>query len=160
MLSPSQKKKRLRRVYAQVPRIACKGLCHDACGPIGMTPIEKYLLDKAAGHEVHTAGLTGLTCSALGPDKRCTAYEDRPLICRLWGVTDGMACEHGCEILDHNGERLNVFEVGHLMEQIEAISPGPPDWTLHPLAIKGLHDLQGHTPERTLEKLMRREDKI
>lgn len=40
--------------------------------------------------------LQDLLCPHLGPDGRCTAYEVRPMICRLWGVTRSMACPWGC----------------------------------------------------------------
>src|SRR2546429_6087610 len=36
---------------------------------------------------------------------RCTVYEVRPMICRLWGMVEGMQCPHGC-----------VPEGGHLTE--------------------------------------------
>jgi Fe-S-cluster containining protein len=35
-------------------------------------------------------------CPAL-VDGRCSVYEDRPLICRLWGAVESMPCVHGCE---------------------------------------------------------------
>jgi Fe-S-cluster containining protein len=28
---------------------------------------------------------------------RCTVYDARPMICRLWGLDDFMVCPHGCE---------------------------------------------------------------
>jgi Fe-S-cluster containining protein len=34
-------------------------------------------------------------CPAL-KDGRCTVYEIRPTICRLWGATQSMPCPHGC----------------------------------------------------------------
>lgn len=36
------------------------------------------------------------TCPAL-VDGQCSVYDDRPLICRLWGVTEGLPCPYGCE---------------------------------------------------------------
>lgn len=36
-------------------------------------------------------------CPALVAD-RCSVYEDRPLICRLWGAVESMPCPHGCEV--------------------------------------------------------------
>lgn len=34
-------------------------------------------------------------CPALR-DGRCSVYDDRPTICRLWGATTSMPCPHGC----------------------------------------------------------------
>jgi hypothetical protein len=34
-------------------------------------------------------------CPAL-VDGRCSVYEDRPTVCRLWGATESMPCPHGC----------------------------------------------------------------
>jgi Fe-S-cluster containining protein len=34
-------------------------------------------------------------CPAL-KDGRCSVYEQRPTICRLWGATESMRCPHGC----------------------------------------------------------------
>jgi Fe-S-cluster containining protein len=34
-------------------------------------------------------------CPAL-IDGRCSVYDDRPTICRLWGATQSMRCPHGC----------------------------------------------------------------
>lgn len=117
-----------RRLYAKVPRIECKGLCFGACGPIGMTPHESRKLNRAAGHEVHAND--DLTCSALTEDGRCSAYNDRPLICRLWGVTERMPCEHGCEIIDNDGKPLTIAESTVIVNRSVALSPGPPVWTL------------------------------
>jgi Fe-S-cluster containining protein len=38
-------------------------------------------------------------CPALA-DGRCTVYEDRPTICRLWGAAQSMPCPHGCTPAD------------------------------------------------------------
>lgn len=145
------RRQQIAKVYAQVPRIECKGLCFDSCGPIGMTPIEKFMLDNAAGHEVKTVGSLGLTCSALTADKKCSAYEERPLICRLWGVAQGMICEHGCEILDNDGKPLNFAEAAYLNRQMDLISPGGPVWTADPELLAALAKSQ--SPEETLSNI-------
>lgn len=40
--------------------------------------------------------LTAPVCPALDDRKRCSAYDKRPMICRLWGVVETMKCPHGC----------------------------------------------------------------
>lgn len=37
-----------------------------------------------------------LTCPLLTPQRRCAAYESRPMICRLWGMVKKMRCPFGC----------------------------------------------------------------
>lgn len=89
----------LEALYAALPTIACKGLCHESCGPILMSEAESARL-QAAGH-LPGANIATLTCAQLGPmeadgGRRCQAYALRPMICRLWGLVRSMACHHGC----------------------------------------------------------------
>jgi hypothetical protein len=84
----------LRTLYWVLPEIACRGLCHEACGPIAASPLEIARLEAASGR---TLGVDeNLTCSMLTPAKRCVAYEDRPMICRLFGLVKKLRCPHGC----------------------------------------------------------------
>lgn len=94
----------IRRVWDQVPSTNCKGLCVDSCGPISASPLEQRLL---AAHDIRLvdpiAELTGFVitgtandCPAL-VDGRCSVYEIRPTVCRLWGAVEDMPCPYGCE---------------------------------------------------------------
>lgn len=85
---------RLAAVYARIPDARCKGLCAAACGPIGCTPAERVRIERAGGKKL-THDPETLSCSML-VDGRCSVYEKRPLICRLYGSTVGLRCEHGC----------------------------------------------------------------
>lgn len=80
-------------VYPKVPNVACKGLCVDQCTAIAMTEAEFARLEAVAGRPpgVDVNG----TCSLL-KDGRCSAYRDRPLICRIYGTSEAIACPHGC----------------------------------------------------------------
>ena len=42
----------------------------------------------------HEAALAEWNCVHLGP-KGCTVYEQRPLICRLFGTTQSLPCPNG-----------------------------------------------------------------
>jgi uncharacterized protein len=84
----------MRRLYREVPAIACKGLCFDACGVITMTSLEHHRLANALGHDPEEDAKT-LACPLL-KDGRCGKHDLRPLICRLYGVAEGMRCQHGC----------------------------------------------------------------
>src|SRR5688572_3091327 len=94
----SQIDARLAALYAQVPQPNCKGLCSTSCGAISMHPRERQRIrDLGVTIPHHQDALDTLihdgeyTCPAL-KDDRCTVYDDRPMICRLWGSVDGMPC--------------------------------------------------------------------
>ncbi len=36
-------------------------------------------------------------CPALTEEKQCAIYENRPAICRMWGVSEGTPCIYGCD---------------------------------------------------------------
>lgn len=84
----------IHRIYAEVPDAQCKGLCVGACGPVMMSAAEGAALTRKHG-DVPEPLLGSLTCSKL-VDGRCSIYSDRPLICRLYGTTRRLRCQHGC----------------------------------------------------------------
>jgi hypothetical protein len=103
----------IERVWAKVPPMECKGLCHDSCGPIAMSRLEWDLLREAGGEKVAPfLGADGRPsrCPYLTPENRCSVYEVRPLICRLWGASEVMPCPNGCRgsgtVSDAEGKRL------------------------------------------------------
>jgi len=87
---------KLEAIYAQLPRVACKGLCSTACGPIPMTTLEADRMRKADRDHRSPAVRSDYTCIYLTDRKRCAVYAVRPLICRVWGVVKRMSCMHGC----------------------------------------------------------------
>lgn len=91
-------------IYAKVPKIACIGKCQACCGPIGAEDAEVTAFEKVTGKPFPdpfvVLDLPGMTCPLLDvATGRCSVYQHRPLICRLWGVIDrdGMRCPHGCK---------------------------------------------------------------
>jgi uncharacterized protein len=92
--NPRRQDARLQALYDEIPAINCQGLCHDSCGPIVTSVRERNRIEKAAGKPL-TCG-RGASCSMLTADRRCGVYEQRPMICRLWGVIRGLACPYGC----------------------------------------------------------------
>lgn len=110
----------------RLPWLLCKGLCSDSCGPAPMTPVEFQAVEVAIGRPLVVHADT-LRCSALNDDNRCDAYQERPLICRLWGMSEGMICPHGCRTT--TGEYLEYPEVVGLIarqEQLEGPMDTPP----------------------------------
>lgn len=108
----------LRRIYRRIPKIECRGLCQEACGPIMLTEIERDRMEAAAGRKLGMIDLETITCPMLDDEGRCEVYAQRPLICRLWGVTEEMECPHGCE-----PERyLTPAEADELIDEINELS--------------------------------------
>ncbi len=92
-------------VYAELPTIACKGLCQASGGPVvqarSMTRVELLRMQDSGGERRGRQQRQPLTCPYLtaGDETgRCSIYEARPFLCRLWGVSVDMPCPHGCEV--------------------------------------------------------------
>lgn len=90
MNSVGRKVDQLRR---RIPGFECKPGCHDCCGPVTASSIELARLPAKSEAE-HDAALAEWNCVHLGPNG-CEAYEQRPLICRLFGTTPKMPCPEG-----------------------------------------------------------------
>lgn len=103
------KGKRLRvlnEAYAELPPVACKGLCWAACSAVPVYPVELDNLEAAAGRKLpmcldelpdgaQVLGGADLSCPLLVM-KRCSVHAVRPLACRAFGAVDGLPCPHGC----------------------------------------------------------------
>lgn len=115
-------------VYARVPSANCKGLCHETCGPIPMTRFEHDRITARVGYRPPPMLATGegdgddaLRCTLLTPDNRCSVYDVRPLVCRLWGADEGMPCPWGCEPA---GGRLSDVAAGELVVELDRATEG------------------------------------
>lgn len=91
--NPRRQRERLEEVYAELPKIKCKGLCSDSCTAIDMSIREREDIKRASGTDCRV-GTDGF-CNKL-VDGRCSVYDLRPMICRMWGVVESMPCPHGC----------------------------------------------------------------
>lgn len=122
------KRDALAAIYAKVPAIRCKGLCWDFCGPIGMTALEAGIIEAHTGQPIPPA--RSLTCPYLTEAGRCEIYPVRPLICRLWGVTEELRCPHGCETTEilPRGEGLNLLAEAQILSGGERVLLYPADW--------------------------------
>jgi uncharacterized protein len=92
--NPRRVRERLAAIYARLPSVECRGLCAEACTAIDMSVRERLDLEGAAGHPCQVDGQGKCNMLANG---RCTQYELRPLICRMWGAVESMPCPHGCQ---------------------------------------------------------------
>lgn len=93
MVSKHRKRAAIDALYGTLPNLDCQGKCAESCGPIAMTRIEEGRIIERTGSPP-TFDAT-LTCSLLRDD-RCTVYDIRPAICRLWGLVESMPCPWGC----------------------------------------------------------------
>lgn len=90
MSCTSRKIDHLRR---QIPGFACVPGCHDCCGPVTASSEEMARL-PVKSIAAHDAALADFNCVHLGPEG-CEVYDQRPLICRLFGTTPSLPCPRG-----------------------------------------------------------------
>ena len=76
-----------------IPSFECEPGCHDCCGPVTTSAEEMARLPRKSRAE-QDAALERLDCVHLGPNG-CTVYQERPMICRLFGTTPRLACPRG-----------------------------------------------------------------
>lgn len=81
-------------IYARLPELDCQKKCAVSCGPIMMSKAEE---DRIADHVGYRPQFLQSPCPLLNAFGRCSAYEVRPAICRLWGVVESLRCPYGCE---------------------------------------------------------------
>ena len=85
--------KELEALRQRIPSFRCIVGCHDCCGPVIASSIEVARLPTRTEAE-HAAALAALDCVYLGA-QGCEVYDERPLICRLFGTTPRLACPNG-----------------------------------------------------------------
>jgi hypothetical protein len=114
----------LEEIYKNLPAIACQGKCQSCCTVIGLAPVEKsFLHQNGIGLPIarYSEEYDHLMCSYLTQAGRCKIHVHKPLICRLWGLTETMPCPFGCQ-----PERvISQQESIDLMNQVDALKIGP-----------------------------------
>ncbi len=126
------KKKKLHELealYAQIPKVECKGLCHQSCTLIPAALIEIKRAKERLGTNPFRPNTRLLqeavsgkkpmipSCRAL-KDKRCTIYPIRPAICRLYAAADGLECPFGCAPEDKKMTKKAAYD---LIRKIESL---------------------------------------
>jgi Fe-S-cluster containining protein len=86
-------RKKIRFFRSHIPEFSCVPGCHDCCGPIMASTEEMSRLPLVEDAKRETA-LAKWDCPHLGVSG-CQVYEERPLICRLFGTTPRLKCPHG-----------------------------------------------------------------
>lgn len=100
----SHKKTIIKKVYRDIPSIRCKGLCHHQCTVIGYTEVERRMM-TAAGGKAPSFDTDRMRCNYLTEDNRCSIYNARPFVCRIYGVSKDLVCPHGCK--PNNGKYID-----------------------------------------------------
>ena len=128
-------------LYAELPSLDCRGLCWHSCGPVDMSTAERERIAErgvdipgytmAAADRYRETGAVD-ACPALGPLHTCTVHDIRPMICRLWGMTETMRCPHGCR----PARELSEQEQNAFLQRSRALGSraqeGDQDWVLQP----------------------------
>ena len=117
----------LEAIYTQIPTIQCQGKCHENCSVVPMTKLERVNSQNQykqcptnSVQAINSQGIPEFICSCLDADGRCSIYNARPLICRLYGVAEGLECPYGCQ----PARRLSKQETWQLVLEVEKLSPG------------------------------------
>lgn len=87
----NDQKKLLSELRSKIPEFQCIPGCHDCCGMVPFAPVEwNGIKDK------RKFSLGSLSCP-YECQKGCAIYNDRPIVCRLFGAIIGgkMICPHG-----------------------------------------------------------------
>ncbi len=93
--------KTIRRLRRMIPDMKCPQGCTDCCGPVMFSEWERDRIKLKKP-------LSGIDCQYIA-DGGCGIYEQRPIVCRLFGAIKKLKCPRGCEpeeALDPTTERL------------------------------------------------------
>lgn len=91
-------------IYRRIPEVHCLGLCYEACGPVGISEAEAARMQDAGFEPPDFVKMLHggcLTCPLLTAEKRCAAYDVRPLVCRLFGAVRELPCPYGCRPMEY-----------------------------------------------------------
>ncbi len=115
----SQRLEKLKGLYELIPETNCKGLCQDSCGPVVFEDVEREnVQSRFPGTKIpdplKVIQSKDATCPLLKND-RCSIYEARPSICRLWGSVERLPCHHGCRPSSTMTDDGSSFVISQIM---------------------------------------------
>lgn len=104
-----------------IPQFQCVEGCSDCCGPIVMTKLEAHRIAARTGQKSVTTD-AHLKCSLLGSDGKCSVYDIRPAVCRVFGASESerLVCPHGRK----PGNPMTPSETGALMDKVLTLGHG------------------------------------
>lgn len=125
-LSEAATVRALDAVYAQVPTIECRGDCADTCTRFPTVRPERRRVEAASGiefpeyHEGDRERGPLPPCPLLTWAGQCSVHPIRPLLCRLWGVSELFPCNYGCRV--DGGHLLGVKETYALLGDVYEVA--------------------------------------
>ncbi len=92
--------KRLKHFYSRLPKVACQMKCGgpilNTCTIVSGTELERQRIEAAVGRE--SLKIKDVNVCPLLKDGKCTVYELRPTVCRMWGSWAWQpSCPYGCK---------------------------------------------------------------
>ena len=104
-MSNTAKLAKIDALLSGLPTFQCKEGCADCCGPVELSRLEYMRCIQVSGRTAEDVGQQmqnnlkqGIYACPLLDTKtnRCTVYDVRPAICRLFGVVKNqLICPHG-----------------------------------------------------------------
>lgn len=77
----------LHKIRKLIPKMECIEGCHECCGPVVFTKTEwDKVRIKRQAVSIHCPYIT---------DNSCEIYDNRAILCRLFGVVERMPCPYG-----------------------------------------------------------------
>jgi hypothetical protein len=117
-VTPAERQRALEALYALIPEVPCKRLCQDSCSFIGTMRAERERM-QAGG--VTPPRIQEAPCRHLMFNGDCGVRELRPVICRLYGATEELACPFGCK----SDPQLTKDEAYAIMLAVDQLLPFP-----------------------------------
>ena len=95
--------KKLKTLWQRIPGFECVPGCRACCGPVFWSKVEWKRIKNKKGlfSPVKIKGVTFFLVQdqqgncPYASEKGCEVYNDRPLLCRLYGVVEKMLCPFG-----------------------------------------------------------------
>lgn len=87
----------IQSLYTAIPEFDCKPGCFECCGPVPCHDWELEKLGVETGEFIAAKNLKVIEpgkCQFI-KDGKCSVYERRPLMCRLFGTIEDLQCPYG-----------------------------------------------------------------
>lgn len=80
-----------RQLYREMPEMDCIADCTDCCGPVVLTKYEAQRL----GVDGCITPTNEYGKCIFSIENRCSVYDKRPFLCRLFGTVEKLPCPYG-----------------------------------------------------------------
>lgn len=115
-------------LLSKLPTFECKPGCADCCGPVMMSRLELKRIVARTGIDPKRLNAQWMlkegciSCPLLTADNRCSVYDIRPAICRVFGSSahPRLRCPHGLGPL----EPISAKQTNSLIDQVMELGHG------------------------------------